>query len=54
MKLYGLFPKTNTFDDRNLDELDGQDICISNPQGDYAIPSNSHGAPTIVTTTAYA
>jgi hypothetical protein len=38
---------------RNIEEFEGQDICISNPEGNFAIPSNSHGVPTIITTTAY-
>lgn len=38
---------------RNLGDLEGDEICISNPLGDYAIPRNSHGDPTIITTTAY-
>ncbi|KAH7124603.1 hypothetical protein EDB81DRAFT_663942 [Dactylonectria macrodidyma] len=37
---------------RNITALEGQGICISNPEGDYAIPSNSEGSPTIATTTA--
>jgi hypothetical protein len=47
-------PETNEFDVvRNLDEFEGKDICISNPEGNYAIPSNSQGLPDIITTTAY-
>ena len=37
---------------RNITAFAGQDICVSNPEGNYAIPSNSQGSPTIVTTTA--
>ncbi|PNY26744.1 Peptidoglycan-binding Lysin subgroup [Tolypocladium capitatum] len=36
---------------RNLGNLTNG-ICISNPLGDYAIPINTHGATTIVTTVA--
>ncbi|KAI8658069.1 hypothetical protein NCS57_01187500 [Fusarium keratoplasticum] len=36
----------------NITAFAGQDICVSNPEGNYAIPSNSQGSPTIVTTTA--
>ncbi|KAK1840378.1 hypothetical protein CCHR01_16987 [Colletotrichum chrysophilum] len=36
----------------NLAELEGDEICVSNPLGNYALPSNSQGVTTIVTTTA--
>lgn len=36
----------------NLDNLTNTDICISNPLGDYAIPTNTLGQTTIVTTVA--
>ncbi|RMJ07403.1 hypothetical protein CDV36_012997 [Fusarium kuroshium] len=36
----------------NITAFAGQDICVSNPEGNYAIPSNSQGSPTIATTTA--
>ncbi|KAJ0281888.1 hypothetical protein CBS470a_008049 [Colletotrichum nupharicola] len=36
----------------NLAELEGGNICVSNPLGNYALPSNSQGVPTIVTTAA--
>jgi hypothetical protein len=45
---------------RNLGDLSGKEICISNPSGDYAIPATSSaasssatGSQSIVTTTAY-
>ncbi|CAM1509828.1 Fc.00g001630.m01.CDS01 [Cosmosporella sp. VM-42] len=36
----------------NLGELEGTKICISNPLGNFAIPSNTHGTTTVVTTRA--
>ncbi|QGI60004.1 hypothetical protein CEK26_003983 [Fusarium fujikuroi] len=36
----------------NLGELVGDKLCITNPDGDYSIPENSHGAVEIATTTA--
>jgi hypothetical protein len=36
---------------RNLQELDT--ICVSNPDGDYSLPTNSNGGGGIITTTAY-
>ncbi|KAF5561912.1 hypothetical protein FNAPI_3459 [Fusarium napiforme] len=36
----------------NLGKLVGDKLCITNPDGDYSIPENSHGAIEIVTTTA--
>ncbi|GJD02510.1 hypothetical protein ColKHC_11335 [Colletotrichum higginsianum] len=36
----------------NLAEVEGSEICASNPLGNYALPSNSQGVPTIVTTAA--
>ncbi|KAK6215152.1 hypothetical protein QIS74_08171 [Colletotrichum tabaci] len=36
----------------NLAEVKGSEICVSNPLGNYALPSNSQGVPTIVTTAA--
>ncbi|SCV56449.1 uncharacterized protein FFB14_14648 [Fusarium fujikuroi] len=36
----------------NLGELVGDNLCITNPDGDYSIPENSHGAVEIATTTA--
>ncbi|KAH7120619.1 hypothetical protein EDB81DRAFT_700905 [Dactylonectria macrodidyma] len=36
----------------NIYNFVGKEICISNPEGDYTIPSNSQDSPTIVTTTA--
>ncbi|KAL6355273.1 hypothetical protein LRP88_10859 [Fusarium phalaenopsidis] len=35
----------------NITAFAGQDIYVSNPEGNYAVPSNSQGSPTIVTTT---
>lgn len=36
---------------RNLKDFHDGDICISNPDGNYAIPSNDFGSHEILTTT---
>ncbi|RYP36756.1 hypothetical protein DL768_010914 [Monosporascus sp. mg162] len=36
----------------NLETFLGTDICITNPRGDFSIPTNTHGATSIATTPA--
>ena len=41
-----------TAPNRNLGDLVGKKICISNPEGNYALPTNTHGGTTTVSTPA--